>query len=198
MARGRKKGNWSCVSRSDAVYLTDTYAGYFAFCACKRKEPWCIVTVKAAGLQNNLAPDEDFLEQVTRNVAQDIRKSTYALRDQLPELKSLWGASLRGLGTCAHLGDIPRESIKRISLVDMAKAPTLAMMMIDPTITIMNKKIYGAMYQALTRWASGLPVTGEEIINSNPFFLLNETTSKYFDAVKESAEKHPPEIVYQT
>jgi hypothetical protein len=65
----KNKGNWghTVPSNPKAVYLTDAYAWHFA--AASSKDTGLILEIDKSKLKPwKLAPDEDFLEQVSRKI----------------------------------------------------------------------------------------------------------------------------------
>ncbi len=60
-----------------------------------------------------------------------------------------WHKSLEVLGTCAYAGTIPPAAITRV--VSWPHRPNMRLMLVwDPTITIINQRICGDRYRALT------------------------------------------------
>lgn len=181
--RGSRKGNWNhtVASGKDRVYLTDAYAPYFANAATSGEEDeshaWGIVRLETSLLDTgSLLPDEDFLEQagrgrdgVTGTMAQRTRKH----RTRARRLGPLWSESLRGLGTCAHMGRIPAEAVSAIALFRPASNPYVASMALDPSIVLLNYAIMGSRYRALTQWFFG-PVSPGLLVWPTPVELLSE------------------------
>jgi hypothetical protein len=60
-----------------------------------------------------------------------------------------WAASLKLLGTCAHIGSIEPEAITRVAFFDPSENPEWSWACMDPSISIINKKIKGYEYQYL-------------------------------------------------
>ena len=68
--RGRKKGNWKHTVESNphAVYLTNAYPLHFAANVANEKEKLAVIEVDTSRLHLlDIVPDEDFMEQATRN-----------------------------------------------------------------------------------------------------------------------------------
>lgn len=152
--RGDKESNWEVESRSDCVYLTDAYAGYFALAAGKEPEyRWLIVEVDTNLLDTRMfLPDEDFLEQCSREDklpgAVTMQQRTKWFRDRLEDFACLWEDSMRHLGNCCHLGVIPASACK-VWLFDWKQddeSKALACNT-DPTICPMNYRIMGEFYR---------------------------------------------------
>jgi hypothetical protein len=175
------ESHWTeCPSRDDLVYLTTAYAGYFAVHATKDLDRWGIVEVDTDLLpeESILVPDEDWLEQVTRDSPalvgmvlsdtyrklQTMQERTAFWRALLPELAPLWLDSIEGLGNCAHVGAIPPEAITRVAIFDPRSNPSITMSAMDPMISTLNYAICGAKYRALVKWLMGDAITVEEYI----------------------------------
>jgi len=140
-------------SHTEMVYLSNCYAPFFAANASKDGR-WAIVEVEVD--ECNLLPDEDFLEQASRGTH---RIQTLSLEERTAEYKEDLQAyaehaldSLKHLGTVAHDAFIRRSEITRISLFDHSKNMYMAMMALDPTISLLNHKILGKHYENVTRW----------------------------------------------
>lgn len=157
--RGNRKSNWDVPSRADAVYLTSAYALHFATaCANPKEKLLGIVEVESDRLNPfRLAPDEDFLEQCGRKhdgVEGDMHARTKHYRDQLWGYqcetggKPNWLHSVEGLGNCAHEGPIPVKAITRIALVSKERQDIIWAS--DPTISLLNFRLLGDYYNALT------------------------------------------------
>lgn len=160
--RGQSKtrNNWKHVahqSNAACVYLTDSYAPYFAFNAARGKDPTCTVVEVDTDLLDPklLLPDEDALEQAGRghdNVPGNMSARTLHYRRILHQWvdSDAWTASLKILGTCAYAGPVPPGAITRA--VSWPHSPNAHLMFVwDPTITIMNQRFMGDTYRELTR-----------------------------------------------
>lgn len=164
------RNNWKHVAHQSnprMVYLTDSYAPYFAHNACRDNDDVLIVEVALDSLNPaNLFPDEDFLEQVSRgrddlpaNLTLSQRTLRYRKRqfefDTVvptgnPEIPFWFQASLAGLGTCSHRGTISPEVITRFVTYPY-KSNIQFNFVWDPTITLINQHICGSRYRELTR-----------------------------------------------
>lgn len=178
------KGNWdhTIPSPEDRVYLTNSYAGYFALSATEEAwDPWGIVEVDVSQIEHALFPDEDFLEQATRNQevpvdgwqgdfykdlhaansitdgCQKMAARTEWYKENILGFQQHWGDSVRGLGNCCHMGDIPPEAISRVVIFDPKKNKDIAHM-VDPCISLMNYHICGEKYREITKWLAGYDV----------------------------------------
>ncbi len=160
--RGLAKGNWehSIPSHKDAVYLTNSYAPYYAMCAADvRDKLGAVIEINIHNLKLNpfkFAPDEDALEQIGRDGMDKLPKSwemkqrTLHYRNNLHKYSSMANAekSLKLLGNCCYMGDIPAEAITRVALIPIEEF----IMISDPTITLLNYHYMGNHYRALNEW----------------------------------------------
>lgn len=173
-----KRSNWKIASHEDHVYLTRFYAGYFGLAAAALRdvEAIGIVEVDLDRLSpENLYPDEDYVEQALRalgmvdeDIAGDeyLQARTLAIRNRIDDYQEAWEASLEDLGSVAHRGPIPVSTITRISIYDPKSNPALTLRLSDPTITVLNATIYGRVYQLLTAWLMGDPVSVDEFLRA--------------------------------
>jgi hypothetical protein len=162
------RNNWKHVphqSNPKCVYLSDSYAPYFAFNAARGNTPLCaVVEIETDCLhEDDLYPDEDCLEQIGRAVGDgvpgDMSQRTLHYRKHQFSFHGLmkknsedlldWRDSLRALGTCSHRGPIPPEAITRA--VRWPHLPNVRLQWIwDPTISLLNQRILGDRYRLLT------------------------------------------------
>ena len=164
------------------MYLTRSYAPYFAFNATPADEgvddsKWGIVEVDTDWLEEwNLVPDEDYLEQGSRNMQlppeDEIEYSDFAglqlcetmeertawWRENLEGFAHLWEKSIEGLGNCAYMDSIPSVAINRVAIYDPKTNPEMTMLCLDPMITLMNYQICGNKYRGATDWFFGAKV----------------------------------------
>ena len=123
-----KQSNWTeNPSRTDSVYLTDTFAVKFGLIASEcndRLNDFAIITVEVN--EDDLYPDEDFLAQIPKCLYEslgldievadyDLTKKTHYFKNRLDDFKYLWKDSLRWLGTVSHRGAITKDKIKNVS-----------------------------------------------------------------------------------
>jgi hypothetical protein len=133
--RGSRKSNWehSCPSRDDLVYLTRSYAPYFAFTASPVSDIYADIAASAQGEQvrhakwgiievdtnrldmEELVPDEDFLEQASRSMAlppeDEIEHSDFAglqLCETMEERTAWWRGNVE---IFSHLWDKSIEGL---------------------------------------------------------------------------------------
>jgi len=142
-------------------------------CAAGPDSKWGLVEIdtdllpngfSAGGLEAYLYPDEDFLEQVTRGhgpcpEGRTMEERTAWFRENLLGFHHVWEDSIKGLGNCACLGEVPAECITKAVIFEPESNPIMAMMSSDPQITLMNYAIMGgSKYRALTDWFFGYDV----------------------------------------
>jgi hypothetical protein len=118
--RETKKSNWSMPdsndyeSRKDAVYLSNTYALYYASLSSKG----ALVEIDIDSLkQDNLYPDEDFLAQsnLPCKIAETVEERTKYFKENLESYQSYLKDSLQEMGNCCYLDLIPPTAISRIT-----------------------------------------------------------------------------------
>lgn len=165
------RNNWKHVphqSNPRCVYLTNSYAPYFAFNAAKQS--CAVIEVETDLLRpGSLYADEDCLEQMMRGrdgVEGTMSQRTLYYRkrqfditgaeDKEGRVSPAYGFSLELLGTCAHRGTILPEAITR-AVVWPTKNNAWMQFVWDPTITLLNQKILGNRYKALTAKLFGDP-----------------------------------------
>lgn len=159
-ATGRDSLWQECPSGADRVYLTDGYAPVFASHAASLAEMrgedgrWGIVEVRVP--LKALIPDEDYLEQAQRsqNGGALDRTNTLLWRDMAPSLTGLAQASLKGLGTVAHLGDIPASCVTRVSLYGGTN-PLIRWNADDRSVCLLSHRVNGVAGRAYTGWLFG-------------------------------------------
>lgn len=206
--------NWehTVSSNFDLVYLTASYAPYFAMTAQPKGIPvedqrWAVLEIDLARLDDgSLFPDEDFLEQGSRDAemptwtkglgldrCKTMKDRTVWFRTNIAAFQELWPASIEHLGTAAHLGTIPPEAISRVGIfTPNREAAAIVQSVSDPMISIMNYKFMGDRYQALSRWFVGHPLTLAEFYGE----LCWPGTTQFLrpvdrDALKQVLASHP-------
>ena len=156
--RGRRAGNWTDYpSRSDMVYLTTAYPLYFAIHAARKDEKSLILEIDTNLLdETKLYPDEDFLALVTIHHHPEMILSTAHnyIRRRLGQWQHLWATSIEGMGNCCYKGIIPPGAITRYCLFDSTRT-TIAMMGMDPSISILNYTFCKHKYFGLVAWLFG-------------------------------------------
>jgi hypothetical protein len=148
-AKKTGKDNWkhTITSNKDNVYLTTIYGYYFALAAIREfpipehpgraLDEWtpAVIEVDLEKLKvENMRPDEDALEQITRGLTHanmppaglDMFDRTMWYRERLDMFQRMWPITIQKLGTCGHNGNIPPSSISRVSIVPDVRAAPLA------------------------------------------------------------------------
>lgn len=169
------KSNWkhTIESNPNLIYLTTTYAPFFALSCKKSNEKFGIIEIDTDFLDvNNLFPDEDFIEQATRHEkgilgikGNTIEQRTKWIRKNIEFFQPFWEKSIKGIGNCAYKGIIAPSAISRISIFNLEKCAPMCMSAMDPSITILNYYICKQKYQTITKWFMGDKVTLEEFDN---------------------------------
>ena len=159
-------GNWeNAPSRRDMVYLTNSYAPFFAHQQCDAEFDNQPVVIEVDVPVKKLYPDEDYLEQFTRidpAWAETVEKFTMEQRTEwfknnLLEYKEFGLQSLEQLGNCCFKGIIRPKNIIRYTVLDGPRVLQYS----DPTITLINQRLLGERYQKIC----------SELIWSEPFAL---------------------------
>jgi len=178
--REEQEGNWkhTVEGGADRVYLTNSYAGYFAGCAAQEGERWGIVEVDVEALDELwLVPDEDFLEQASRGDVNgppgSMIERTVWFRDHIKVFQGHWKLSLELLGNCAYMDEIPPEAISKVAIYNPSGDNPMGWMAMDPVICLMNYKICGEKYRALTRWFVG-ELVEPEVLFGYSWLAMNE------------------------
>lgn len=145
------KSLWEVESAKDRVYLTSTYALYFAIHAAM-KDDCDAVVIEVDVDENQLIPDEDFLAQVKyKDSEHDLITLTELIRDDIPNYSEfdniqLAEASLNNLGT-ASIKEVKPEQIIRHVIVPNHHLADIVMSHCDPTISVMHHKVMSTLYQ---------------------------------------------------
>ncbi|MCK9459512.1 MAG: hypothetical protein M0R80_07730 [Proteobacteria bacterium] len=168
--RGKRKSIWAeYPSRTDMVYLSTAYPLYFAMNAAEDGELSLILEIDSDLLdQGLLYPDEDFVAQVYLHQGppgMELSVVHKHVRRRLKQWRHLWVQSIEGMGNCCYRGTIPASAITRYCLFDAAARPAIAMMAMDPSISIMNYKFCKGKYLSLMAWLFG----DQEIIETESF-----------------------------
>jgi hypothetical protein len=204
------KSNWKHTSESNPslVYLTDTYAPYFAIAATRADsdEKIAIIEVDTAQLDDTwMRPDEDAIEQGTEKGHLGIKGTTQKqrtkwIRNHIDYFKSCWTDSLKLIGNCAYKGVIPPSAITRVVLNDRTNR-MMEWAAMDPTITTINYRFYGAKYRLLLKWYLGETVTTEEWFaaqHSAHEFLTGEERKKSIEATRKTlADQSSVQEIYR-
>jgi len=167
--------NWkhTVESNPDCVYLTDAYAGYFAFNAAKDGEKLLLIEVDTDYLDESaLMPDEDFIAQALqaqqgREVHPNLNALTLEIRGKLKDYQRCWSASLEHMGTCCYRDVVPVSAITRMVTFDSRQNPGMCFMLMDPSISIANYRFCADKYRALTAWLMGNTVDTKRVLMLN-------------------------------
>ena len=154
--RGDGKGNWEeYPSRDDMVYLTNSYAFYFAACAESDDDSRVLVveidTDRLA--PQRFYPDEDYIaRRVMREQGLPLEQVHHQFKERLEEFREQWQDCLANMATCCYRGAIPPSAFTRYCLFDTAKRPTLWAMSFDnaPFVSTNHNR-----YRTLTQWFFG-------------------------------------------
>lgn len=186
-----EKSNWSekdVPSLPDHVYLTSMYAPHFGDAARDSSdEPIAIFEVDLHSLNRDmdLFPDEDFIEQSLRGGSQslgadefvevppfldidltgDMSERTAQIRDHITAFRPYWEMSLAVMGNISHRGEIPPESIRRVSVVEMP--PSFRVTILGDGPSIINSVVANDKHKLITEWMMGEDVTAEELANAS-------------------------------
>jgi hypothetical protein len=153
---GNSQWTHSVESRPDAVYLTTAYPLHFAANA-QSEGDLLIVEVDTARLDPyRLIADEDALAQsqdAPASSREDLEEKTRYFRERSHEYSA--EESLSVLGTCAHLGPVPRRALRRAARIPLADIGKLILGGFDPTVTPINYSLFGADYEKSVAWLFG-------------------------------------------
>ena len=203
--------NWdhTIESNPDMIYLTKTYAGYFAANASQKKfcndnpivAKWAIIEVDLTNREHRLYPDEDVLAQAVKDPASKIKgfetmtlfEATRFFRDHIGTYKYTWPDTLKFMGTVGYKGPIPPKAIKRVAIFDPDENPAIALQLMDPTITHLNHKLMCQKYETLTRWLMGDDISAETIVKTQvPAGFLDLKTKGIADLTKNQIAEWEP------
>ena len=159
-SRGSKKiGNWEKFpSRTDMVYLTVAYPFFFAACCTEKDEQSLVIEIDSDKLDQSLFyPDEDFIAQgLSHQLNVPIESIHHQITRGIKKYRQYWEKSLDGIGNCCYKGAIPLSAITRYCLFDAKQRPSIAICMMDPSISILNYTLIGKhKYRNLVAWMFG-------------------------------------------
>lgn len=204
-------GNWKHTvdSCDSAVYLTDAFAGHFAFSAVSDEEgdEAVILEIDTDRLNpSRLVPDEDFLAHLVHIDpdkaemygihapigASNLNALSEYFRDYIEDYPEFWEDSLRILGTCAYAGTIPPEAITKI--VKFGESRGAYIHLFDNSVNPVAYKFTGATTRNTLRIVMGY----ESELEPDPMSEMREniTKMKEVDRVKMLLEKSS--ITYHT
>lgn len=206
--RGLRKvaSNWkeTVESNEKTVYLTDIYGAYFAAAVTKPPERWAIIEIESDELDKRLmVPDEDYLEQATRdnaelNIGGTMKERTEVFRSNISKFKYLWRDSIENMGTCGYMGEVSLKVFTKVVMYKPVSNKVITYAAIDPTITIMNHRYCGNRYRALTRWFMGGNMSLEEFYDMSwPFLKEKLSDEEINEFTKKLNNKSGLEVVYE-
>ena len=203
------KSNWKHLVESNPsmVYLTSTYAPYYAIGAAGENETHLgIIEIETdtKGLTGRrlldkhlFRPDEDYISS-SKRFAQDPRIKNVDtesgarkvwIRDNLHKFRNNWKESIKCLGNCCYEGVIPPGSITRVTIADIKKVSYMISMAAQASINEWNYAIKGEYYQLITRWFNKQPVTIDDwlsvLYDTERFPLPKEQYSKMVESWKK-------------
>jgi hypothetical protein len=176
----KHKGNFAHTVQSDRnrVYLSDSYAPYFAWGTNGKDDDNnpVVIAVDTDRFDNLIMADEDAIEQVDRAQnkikildTKDIWRRTNKFRRLAPDLEYsgsfTYEDSLATLGTCAVAGTIDPKAI--LGYIKFQKGSLWRVW--DPTITLLNYAFMKDFYREATRvaWTGGEP---KELSGASSFY----------------------------
>lgn len=171
--------NWEHTSSSKKgfIYLTSTYATYFAM-VCVSNLGGDPVVIEVDVSKKCLYPDEDFFACALNNVTERVigessqeRIIRLAKETDINELKDYWKGSLDTIGNVAHKGNIKPSRIKRYCEFTDKRLQYNSM---DASISMLNFKLCGNWYRQAIKAAFG-DITLEE------FWQVPSTDLTIFD-----------------
>lgn len=202
-SKSGRKSHWGKFeSHPDLVYLTRFWPGYFALNACGDAPRFGLVEVDLSQVDpDKLYPDEDYVEHAGRerlqylagtNLSDRTRFVRERLTDPALDLRRYAFRCLHRMGNVAHLGSIPREAVRRVSIVNYAANPVLMDSIMAPEINAMNAMIMGPWYEKLTAIMFGDPVTVAELVN------WDGTAAQLPDDLRTQRTKHAEYLLSHT
>lgn len=157
--RDTRKSNWSKhPSKSDMVYLTNTYPFTFACNAINGTTKCAVYEIDLMSLDHELLyPDEDFIwmaakERFRGGTPKGLHEK---MKESIEEFRQFWVHSLDNLGNCAYADTIETGVIERVCIVDFGKRPDLMAEVLQPAITVINHRIMSDHYCKMIQWFFG-------------------------------------------
>jgi len=164
--RENEAGCWDKnASVPEHVYLTDCYAGYFAYNAASllEEDVLMVVEVDLSLLdESRLFPDEDFIVYAAKDVPEGVDKHEW-VKGHIHDYQEFWKESLSFLGNVAHRGTVPIDAVTRIARMSVKSAPEVVYGIIDAQVSPLNKKFVGDTHAAYTKYIMGDPVTSKDL-----------------------------------
>ncbi len=189
--RGQKKGNWKeFPSRPDMVYLTTTFAPYFA--TMSGGNP-LIVEIDLEQLDKCfLYPDEDYISALCKAAKQKISHET--IRQKLWRWQQKWTESVEMMGNCCYKGTIPPSAFTRYVKWDHQKLSGLSAMIAKQTVNVSEHLLLKPFRIGLIAWFFGdEPMMYRDpeyqpLTDSDPTKEQIEETIRVISAKRESIE----------
>lgn len=159
--------NWpNKSSREDMVYLTDTYAPFYAQQSFDQQPTrgcnLVIYEIDTHALDPlSLCADEDVLQQWARQSALETAKHMllshpmmeFVMGTQLDKMRQISAArSLDALGTCAHHGPIPIHAITRAVFYSPRVSKLMQVALNVVAVNTEHFELHGEAYQQAMRW----------------------------------------------
>jgi hypothetical protein len=109
----------------------------------------------------------------------DAKELVEIAKEVLPTGAAYAAASLRTMGNCGYLTNIPVSAVTRAVQIDWSANPELAHGALEPVISPQNYKLFGGAYRRLTRWLFDEPLS-EPVPEEGPLsFLLRLPSSRH-------------------
>lgn len=150
---GQSQWDHTAQSREDLVYLSSAYPLHFAINAQTEGDLLVIEIDTDLVDAAKMVADEDALAHCLREAAtagMSLLERTLYYRERAPGYSAEF--SLSRLGTCGHLGAIPRRALRRAVRIDAQYAGHLVLGGFDPVIHPVNYEIHGAEYNESIAW----------------------------------------------
>lgn len=155
-------------SNPDTVYLSDTYAPYFAFGTANASgDSAVVIELDSSDLNPKLlVADEDALEQVSR-LSNDklprsmgmVERTLYyrSMTSQYALLGLGFDWSMDRMGTGGYRGRISPCHFRRVAIIPPRGGRELPMQFLDCQVSVLNYMIMGRKYKAMTKAIFGEP-----------------------------------------
>ena len=158
--RGERETNWEDFpSKSEMVYFSTAYPWYFALAGIDvdKIEKAVAFEVELESLDQELIyPDEDFIGQcLSRQFGVPVAEVHDEVCKNMEEYRRHWESSLEKMGNISYKGNVSFKKVTRYVVFDTKKRGTLALAILDPTITPINYFYKGEFYRKLVAWFFG-------------------------------------------
>jgi hypothetical protein len=143
----------TAASHENAVYLTTAYPLYYAINA-QAEGDLLVLEIDTDCLDPALlVSDEDALAHCLREpetAGMSLLERTVYYRERISGYSAEF--SLARLGTCAHLGAIPKRAVRRAVRIEPQHTGILVLGGFDPVIHPVNYQFHGAEYIEAVSW----------------------------------------------